>query len=158
MRPPACGTADQVPPSAVLLRMVRDDPDHLEWDSDRQGWFPKPDHPSNSFQFDPDWSTYWERHLSERHSIDADLLPQERPDYPLVYSVQVSQLPDEVSVEHTPPEDYPIGCAHVSVWLPADALGASKTAKGRRKSIRSKIFDAMELRAGVPSLPPPPGS
>lgn len=148
-----CGEVDELDDHEILWRRVQDHLDHLTWDSDAECWRPRPTHPSNAFQFDPDMSATWERHLSEIHELGPEVVLDEAGKYSLVYAMQVEDARSlGCGVRHSPLEHTPPLCAHASVDWP-DSVD-----KNLKREIRYGLAQAMTLIFGSPTVTPPPGA
>jgi hypothetical protein len=154
-----CGSAEQIPRTDDVWRVVTDDPDHREWDEIDRKWLPRSEHPSNALQFDPDFSSAWRQHLEQLHHETAAVLIDAEAKRTLVFQLPLLAVDDlGLTYAHTPEGSAPPACSHTSVYLPEDASGNGKGAKARRKAIRLDVARAMELVMGDLPIEGPPGA
>lgn len=150
---PQCGDVEELNDEEVLWRRVQDHLDHLTWDSDAQCWRPRPTHPSNALQFDPDLSTTWERHLTTVHALTPEAVLDESGKYTLVYALSVGDARGlDCGVRHSPVESTPPLCAHASLDWP------EPVDRNAKREIRYGLSQVMTLIFGAPSVTPPPGA
>lgn len=156
----ACGDIDELPDEAQLLRLSRDDEDHLIWDADIGGWLINPkrlqlDEVGDSAGQRRELSTYWFQHIEFIHSLGPDSIL--RDGYPLIYSVSAGEARSirangiEFAAKHSPIGSVLPDCAHCSI----EHVHVSE---GQRRLMRTLLAGRFNLRWGHSKLSPPTGA
>ena len=157
-----CGIRAPIPDDDAVWRTFKESENYLEFDVDANDW--RPAATRQAFHFDEvthEMSAKWREHLEEDGWVAGDLVDEARG-YTLVYEADVGQLREVqadtelLTVEHTPEDGTPPGCAHSSVYWPERLSGESREARDKRHAVRTKLGELFRRRHGTITLEPPP--